>query len=63
MSAAEPVQANGSILATMTSREIRRAFYGFFRMQPGKKPDRKLGFRMSRKFCYNTFQVRDIFIG
>ena len=48
MTAAEPVQANPSILVNMSSREIRRAFYGFFRMQPGKKPDRKLG--LSRMF-------------
>ncbi|CAK9078259.1 unnamed protein product [Durusdinium trenchii] len=37
MSTAEPTKASSLQLAKLTSRELRRAFYGYFRQFPGKK--------------------------
>ena len=42
MTAAEPVQANGEFVKKLTGRELRRAFYGYFRLSPGTRPDRSL---------------------
>lgn len=39
---AEPKLASTMKTSELSSRDIRRLFFGYFRQPPGKKPDKKL---------------------
>ena len=41
MTAAEPKHASSIKLSELSGREIRRAFYGYFKQPPGRRPERR----------------------
>ena len=55
MASAEPKQASALKMAAFSGREVRRAFFGYFRQPPGRKPDKRLGWQI--KLIWHTGQT------
>ena len=63
LTSAEPKTASSMKVSELSSRELRRVFFGFFRQPPGKKPDKKLYQSFSNIAFWNSTDQCSLFFG